>query len=110
MKQLLFVTVLTLSLYAVRGDFSTLCSDGYYLKQTGRGSYCEPCPASCKLCTDFGECVTCNEGYMQGTAPACPKCDDKCSSCTKNGDRTVTCNKCLPGTFPVGSQCIVCPL
>ena len=110
MKQLLLSTVLLCAFFRVKGDFTTLCSDGYYLKQTGRGSFCEVCPASCKLCTDFGECVSCADGYMQNTAPACPKCDDKCSKCTRNADRTVTCNTCLPGTFPSGSQCIVCPL
>ncbi len=95
MKQILQLLALLIVIASVSADFSTLCSKGYYLKQTGRGSYCEKCPEPCSTCTDFGVCEICADGYQQGTAPDCFKCDPKCAKCTKNKDRTVTCNQCI---------------
>ena len=63
MKQLPFLIFLVLVVSNVSADFSTLCSTGYYLKQTGRGSSCEKCPPTCSTCTDFGVCETCADGY-----------------------------------------------
>ena len=90
-------------------DPSTLCADGFYLYQTGRGSMCMKCPWICRRCTDFGVCTSCVDGYLQNSEPACSKCDAKCEKCTRNADRSSKCDKCLPGLFPSGATCIVCP-
>ena len=81
----------------------TACHEGYYRAKM-KGSYvtkCFKCPPGCKVCTPYGECYSCFEGYHQYEYTCCPNNCTTCSSPT-------SCTACIDGLY--GSTCnMTCP-